>query len=95
MYKQGLALNNLQWLICHKTKPNQAKLVNKILLPRYVNFYRTTISCVNCSILFNTHEHNFIPLLQTKQQGFGLRKFICEKHLIICVVYNSNSFSAI
>ena len=23
MYKEGLALNNLQWLICHKTKPNQ------------------------------------------------------------------------
>ena len=23
MYKQDLALNNLQWLICHKTKPNQ------------------------------------------------------------------------
>ena len=25
MYKQDLALNNLQWLICHKTKPNQTK----------------------------------------------------------------------
>ena len=23
MYKQDLALDNLQWLICHKTKPNQ------------------------------------------------------------------------
>ena len=23
MYKEGLALNNLQWLICHKTQPNQ------------------------------------------------------------------------
>ena len=22
MYKQDLALNTLQWLICHKTKPN-------------------------------------------------------------------------
>ena len=22
MYKKDLALNNLQWLICHKTKPN-------------------------------------------------------------------------
>ena len=21
MYKEDLALNNLQWLICHKTKP--------------------------------------------------------------------------
>ena len=25
MYKEDLALNNLQWLICHKTKLNQAK----------------------------------------------------------------------
>ena len=23
MYKEDLALNNLQWLICHKAKPNQ------------------------------------------------------------------------
>ena len=23
MHKEDLALNNLQWLICHKTKPNQ------------------------------------------------------------------------
>ena len=23
MYKEDLALNNLQWLICHKTKPQQ------------------------------------------------------------------------
>ena len=22
MYKQYLAINNLRWLICHKTKPN-------------------------------------------------------------------------
>ena len=25
MYKEDLALNNLQWLICHKTKPNIKK----------------------------------------------------------------------
>ena len=23
MYKEDLALNNLQWLICHETPPNQ------------------------------------------------------------------------
>ena len=26
MYKKDLALNDLQWLICHKTKPNQSNL---------------------------------------------------------------------
>ena len=25
MYKQDLALDNQQWLICHKTKPTQTK----------------------------------------------------------------------
>ena len=25
MYKEDLALNNLQWLICHKTKQNHLK----------------------------------------------------------------------
>ena len=25
MYKQDLVLNNLQWLVCHKTQPNQTK----------------------------------------------------------------------
>ena len=27
MYKEDLALNNLQWLICHKTKPNHIHLI--------------------------------------------------------------------
>ena len=26
MYKKDLALNNRQWLICHKTKVNQTKV---------------------------------------------------------------------
>ena len=25
MYEEDLALNNLQWLICYKTQPNQTK----------------------------------------------------------------------
>ena len=25
MYKEDVALNNLQWLICHKTQPDQIK----------------------------------------------------------------------
>ena len=26
MYKEDLTLNNLQWLICHKTQPNQTNV---------------------------------------------------------------------
>ena len=29
MYKIDLALNNLQWLMCPKTNPNQTKYKNK------------------------------------------------------------------
>ena len=36
MYKEDLALNNLQRLICHKTQPNQ--LIN--------NVYRGTLSVI-------------------------------------------------
>ena len=28
MYKKDLALNDLQWLICHKIKPKQPKQTN-------------------------------------------------------------------
>ena len=30
MYKNDLALNNLQWLICHKTKPNQTIFITSV-----------------------------------------------------------------
>ena len=30
MNKLDLALNNLQWLICHKTKPNEINTVGKL-----------------------------------------------------------------
>ena len=33
MFKKDLALNNLLWLICHKTKPNQIKGMNSNILP--------------------------------------------------------------
>ena len=31
MYKEDLALNNQQWLICHKIKPNQTKPNQNVL----------------------------------------------------------------
>ena len=33
MYKVDLALNNQQWTICHKTHPNQTKLVTPVFFP--------------------------------------------------------------
>ena len=34
MYKEDLALNNLQWLICHKTQPNQILYIQYICINR-------------------------------------------------------------
>ena len=45
MYKENLALNNLQWLICHKTKQNQTKHHKGISL--WCNGYGTGLR--NCS----------------------------------------------
>ena len=40
MYKEDLALINLQWLISYKTKPNQTKLnQNKTLVSSWCNGY--------------------------------------------------------
>ena len=38
MYKEDLALNNLQWLICHKSKAKQTK-------PNYVNLQEIIVWC--------------------------------------------------
>ena len=34
MYEEDMALNNLQWLICHKTQPNQIIYINYICIKR-------------------------------------------------------------
>ena len=53
MYKENLELNNLQWLICHKTQPSQTKQLTQCLFtfthtPLFV-FY----AMLNPSCLFN------------------------------------------
>ena len=35
MYKEDLVLNNLQWLMCHKTKPNYNSELLGIYLPEF------------------------------------------------------------
>ena len=37
MYKQDFALNNLQWLICYKTKPKQNKgVILMLIIPQMI-----------------------------------------------------------
>ena len=40
MYKQDLTLNNLQGLICHKTKPNQSYRITKSAGIIQLNLYK-------------------------------------------------------
>ena len=48
MYKQDLALNNLQWLICHKTQINQT---NHVSFKTWTRFFLTVF------FLFYKLEH--------------------------------------
>ena len=41
MYKEDLTLNNVQWLICHKTQPNQ------IIYIEYIYMYKEDLTLNN------------------------------------------------
>ena len=60
MYKEDLALNNLQWLMCHKTKPNQN--------PDYSVF----IDLLNNLIDFSVFYH--VNLSENLSEDFFLRR---------------------
>ena len=41
MFIQDLALNNLQWFICHKTQPNKNRMRNETrIATKETKFYR-------------------------------------------------------
>ena len=59
MYKEDLALNNLQWLICHKTQPN----------PTQLNDEKINATIRHCQIIlqssiyvFRVYKRLFIPI---------------------------------
>ena len=44
MYKKDLALNNLQWLICHKTQKNENKIyLYKMLMSVFIKEEKLTL----------------------------------------------------
>ena len=55
MYKKDLALNNLQWLICHKTKPNPTKAIQWLFhqLKLFVNSSFDVVWSCNTIFLWN------------------------------------------
>ena len=56
MYKEDLALNNLQWLICHKTQPNLNKKVLIFLIYRITKLQYDLFNIVIWYILFQLKE---------------------------------------
>ena len=56
MYKMDLELNNLQWLICHKTKPNQKPLSFRLTNLK-ANFF--TVKWFYFVVNRNSKVHNF------------------------------------
>ena len=52
MCKQDLVLNNLQWLICHKTQPNQSLRPNQ---------YDTMSKFKHCTTVFSFIRSVVIP----------------------------------
>ena len=64
MYKNGFGINNLQWLMCHKTQPNQTKPEEgrRIYQPKCCE--SNTIDEVNSLNILNDKNH------QTSSQKF-------------------------
>ena len=58
MYKKDLALNNLQWLICHKTKLNVTNLADE------------SFSGVSGRIRESTQNFELNPLFNPKEDRF-------------------------
>ena len=68
MYKKDLALNNLQWLICHKTQPNQIRGC-----PRGV-----MVKAMDCEIVVHEivlQSHYYVHL-QANTLGKGMNPLI-------------------
>ena len=63
IYKEDLVLNNLQWLLCHKTQPNQSEELH-YQFSIFINVAYTTLDMVkiyHSSILW-LHENPFLSL---------------------------------
>ena len=56
--KPDLALNNLQWLICHKTKTNQTKQVSSF---KYCYLVLFVIKCLSALSSIAHHNSLFTP----------------------------------
>ena len=73
MYKENLALNTLQWLICHETKQNQTEtLLPVIFYVFFASYFSATFSgkklwkCVNC--VWKLQSNNTLAFFDLSQK---------------------------
>ena len=57
--KMDWTLNNLQWLICHKTKPNQTKLIQRVCTELYGFKYSYQIPIITKKLNLFNNSHLF------------------------------------
>ena len=72
MYKKDLALNNLQWLICHKTKLNQSKPICRSGKCAMTHVYRQAEIVVSGDYLCKN---------KTNKRLFVFERTLCQKYL--------------
>ena len=63
------ALNNLHWLLCHETKPNQTNL--SIYLPQSVQIYLSIY--LSCDFFVSTKD-GFLPDFAKSTRGMQMRQ---------------------
>ena len=80
MYKQDLALNNLQWLICHKTQPIQTKpnLTKHEDIIWWEESLQNTFMCT--LILFTSLTTSSFPRLHSGKALLSIDGKICAPH---------------
>ena len=67
MYEEDLALNNLQWLICYKTQPNQNQNLQNIPADfSHVPFRMVSILLISSSSILSSSFLRPVPIAPTK-----------------------------
>ena len=77
MYKEYLALNNLQWLICHKTQPNQIIYI-------LIYMYKEYMALNNPQWLI-CHENQ--PTINDVLSMLPLKQTLITKQIFVSIFY--------
>ena len=82
MHKEDSAVDNLQWLICHKTKQDQTKLISLFIhLSQSISICLSI--CLSLSVYLSLLSVSVACLL--KKQGTHCLLFINVSYLSICL----------